>query len=342
MPSNNFCTKCGARLNPQQRFCTTCGASVGAPAANDGGAGVPVAPAPTAAMPAAPAATAAMPVVPAQPPVLNAPNAVPQYIGSAGQTVPTTAKPRKSKKTAIVITTLAVLAVAAVTMVVLFCTGALSFNDTGAKEADSAPTTAVQESPAASGETAEPATTDAEAPAASPESEASQAPAEGQAAEAATEAAPEAEPSREEAALYDKLTVLYDELGGFDQRISAAASDFNNFYASDDYALRAEYSADADALLYAIQEQYGELLGTNVPLNSVNAESYQALDTCYSDCVNRISVITEAWNISLSYDDPSYYRDEILEPIARDNDGTTNRYYADFQKTYPLAKPVKP
>ena len=74
----------------------------------------------------------------------------------------------------------------------------------------------------------------------------------------------------------------------------------------------------------------------------MNEVSYANLVRCYEDCIKRISVIVEAWDISLSFSDPASHKDEILAPIMRDADGGSNRYYEDFRELYPYAKPVKP
>ncbi|MEC4176308.1 hypothetical protein VJ918_06145 [Adlercreutzia sp. R21] len=160
---------------------------------------------------------------------------------------------------------------------------------------------------------------------------------------ATTESAQSEPPTdRAEAVVYDKLLVLYDDLGAFDQRISEAAQQFNENYLSLDYEARARYATEAEALLDDIYSSYNDLYSTTISPQSPNAVAYEALDTCYEDCVQRISVISEAWTISLSYEDPSAYRDEILAPIMRDNVNGSNLYYTEFQETYPLAEPVAP
>ena len=142
--------------------------------------------------------------------------------------------------------------------------------------------------------------------------------------------------------LYDELAAFYEDLNMYNDKISEAATEFNNTYASNNYHTRQKNAANVNRLMGDLQETYDRLLSVKVPVSSINADTYSAMETCYYDCTKRISVISEAWDISLMYEEPKYFKDEILEPISRDNDGSTNRYYAEFKSTFPDAKPVKP
>ena len=66
-------------------------------------------------------------------------------------------------------------------------------------------------------------------------------------------------------------------------------------------------------------------------------------NSLYDDLDHRIDAICDAWEISLKYSKPEDHKDEIVAPLARDNEpGTSsNKYRLDFEDRYPGAKPVE-
>lgn len=232
-------------------------------------------------------------------------------VASQRVTMAPSQQPKKSSAGKVVaIVVLSVIAVAAIAVGVLFATGVLGGGSQGEVQEQQAEDQTEQAQPTA--------------PAPS----------------ARTTYSPGA--SREEIMLYERLVSFYDELDSYDKTISEDAERFNANCTNDDYSMRSHFASDARENSYEIEHSYSELMALNVPRNSVNANSYNEMLTCYSDCLARIGVIVDAWDISLSTYNPSAYKDEILAPIKRDNDGNGNRYYIDFKNRYPNAKPVMP
>lgn len=148
--------------------------------------------------------------------------------------------------------------------------------------------------------------------------------------------------TRAEISFYEQLLGYYDALGEYDKRIAEAAESFNANYANADYSTRQSLFNQADSLYYELQSAAAGLSGIAAPSPSVNDSKFAEIQACYSDCINRTAVICDAWNVSLSYQDPAAHKEEILEPIRRDSNGSDNRYYLDFKSRYPNAKPVLP
>ena len=137
---------------------------------------------------------------------------------------------------------------------------------------------------------------------------------------------------------YQNLTRYYDALADYDSRIAACATDFNNNYALESYSDRRAYLSTAQTLSNELASSISSLSATSVSSNYAGTKS--EIQTCYSDCKNRIDVIIEAWNISLKYSVPKNHKDAIIAPIKRDNDGQNNRYYTDFNNRYPNCCPT--
>ena len=137
---------------------------------------------------------------------------------------------------------------------------------------------------------------------------------------------------------YQNLTRYYDALADYDSRIAACATDFNNNYALESYSDRRAYLSTAQTLSSELSSSISSLSATSVSSNYAGTKS--EIQTCYSDCKNRIDVIIEAWNISLKYSVPKNHKDTIIAPIKRDSDGQNNRYYTDFNNRYPNCCPT--
>ncbi|MEE0705672.1 MAG: zinc-ribbon domain-containing protein [Adlercreutzia sp.] len=349
MSDQKYCVKCGAPLQPGQKFCSTCGAAVETPVVTSSADG-PIDAAATAAFapssapsvhpaslpqdPAAQLHTPTPPTVTAQMP----PVAPSTAVASASTPTQTSSARQKSGTSGVVIAILAVLAVAGIALAVLFGTGVLKVGGNTETPAPEPQTETVQENTPDTQEEQKAESGDAE------KGEAASTPNETTAPEepSATEDPAKEEEDRAEKALYDKLVGYYETLGDYDKEISQAAESFNNNFKKESYSVRYDCSEKASRLLSRVQATEDELMRLSVPSSSANEKSYQDMLTCYYDCVNRISVISEAWEISLQYDFPEMWEEEILAPISRDNDGSSNRYYTEFKNTYPSAKPVKP
>ena len=300
-----FCTSCGAPLEPGQKFCTSCGSRV---------------PDSTASAQAKPGDTAPMRPVgaaPSQPSDADVTKAIPVADVQARQYLQTPSADKgpapsgggSSKKILIVV--IAVLAVVVCVLVgVLF--GFASNNGSQAAPSDSA---------------SEQAASSDSAPSASSSDHASK-------SDSASSSA-----SSDEKELYSTLSSYYDRLGSYDSAISDAAKSFNANYMSKSTSSRSSYASSASSLQDDIANDYSSLKSLNVPSGSRYASCYSAMLTCYYDCTQRIGVIVEAWGNSLKYSDPTGHSDEICAPLSRDKSGNSNKYYTEFNQTYPSAKP---
>lgn len=314
-----FCTSCGRPLNNGQQFCTNCGAKVeDANAQSDPTAPIPLntgSISPTLQEPS-----------PAFQPSQTAPLTPTPLVVSA---------PAKTKKWPFILIAVAAIALIGVLFSVISCNRLFFFSDTTSDDgvAESAPSALPEEKNDQEKDLPDLEQEEAEKESTAPsEAELEEARKEREAAEALAQ----------EQEVYQQLDEYYAALANYDERIAQAAVTFNNNYLSDDWQLREAYSEEADNLFDEIAETSEGLAVLDVPATSINADSWNNMITCYDDCLCRIAVICEAWSNSLYYDPPADYKDEILEPITRDSDGTTNIYLADFNEKFPLARPLEP
>ena len=143
--------------------------------------------------------------------------------------------------------------------------------------------------------------------------------------------------------LYRRLSEYYDLLEDLDSQVRACAQAFNGSYLEEDRTTRQNLADVAERTEETIEQYYDIVEDLDVPMSSKNYHSWKDIIALYDDLDHRIDAICDAWEISLKYAKPSNHKDEIVAPLARDNEpGTSsNKYRLDFEDRYPSAKPVE-
>ena len=143
--------------------------------------------------------------------------------------------------------------------------------------------------------------------------------------------------------LYRRLSEYYDLLEDLDSQVRACAQAFNGSYLEEDRTTRQNLADVAERTEETIEQYYDIVEDLDVPMSSKNYHSWKDIIALYDDLDHRIDAICDAWEISLKYAKPSDHKDEIVAPLARDNEpGTSsNKYRLDFEDRYPGAKPVE-
>lgn len=143
--------------------------------------------------------------------------------------------------------------------------------------------------------------------------------------------------------LYRHLSEYYDQLEDLDSQVRACAQAFNGGYLEEDRTARQNLADVAERTEDTIEQYYDIVEDLDVPMSSKNYSSWKDIVALYDDLDNRIDAICDAWEISLKYAKPADHKDEIVAPLARDNEPGTNsnKYRQDFEDRYPGAKPVE-
>ena len=143
--------------------------------------------------------------------------------------------------------------------------------------------------------------------------------------------------------LYRRLSEYYDLLEDLDSQVRACAQAFNGSYLEEDRTTRQNLADVAERTEDTIEQYYDIVEDLDVPMSSKNYSSWKDIVALYDDLDNRIDAICDAWEISLKYAKPADHKDEIVTPLARDNEPGTNsnKYRQDFEDRYPGAKPVE-
>ena len=143
--------------------------------------------------------------------------------------------------------------------------------------------------------------------------------------------------------LYRRLSEYYDLLEDLDSQVRACAQAFNDSYLEEDRTARQNLADVAERTEDTIEQYYDIVEDLDVPMSSKNYSSWKDIVALYDDLDHRIDAICDAWEISLKYAKPADHKDEIVAPLARDNEPGTNsnKYRQDFEDRYPGAKPVE-
>lgn len=143
--------------------------------------------------------------------------------------------------------------------------------------------------------------------------------------------------------LYRRLSEYYDLLEDLDNQVRACAQAFNGSYLEEDRTTRQNLADVAERTEDTIEQYYDIVEDLDVPMSSKNYSSWKDIVALYDDLDNRIDAICDAWEISLKYAKPADHKDEIVAPLAGDNEPGTNsnKYRQDFEDRYPGAKPVE-
>lgn len=143
--------------------------------------------------------------------------------------------------------------------------------------------------------------------------------------------------------LYRRLSEYYDLLEDLDNQVRACAQAFNGSYLEENRTTRQNLADVAERTEDTIEQYYDIVEDLDVPTSSKNYSSWKDIIALYDDLDHRIDAICDAWEISLKYAKPADHKDEIVAPLARDNEpGTSSsKYRLDFEDRYPGAKPVE-
>ena len=143
--------------------------------------------------------------------------------------------------------------------------------------------------------------------------------------------------------LYRRLSEYYDLLEDLDSQVRACAQAFNGSYLEEDRTARQNLADVAERTEDTIEQYYDIVEDLDVPTSSKNYSSWKDIVALYDDLDHRIDAICDAWEISLKYAKPADHKDEIVAPLAGDNEpgNNNNKYRQDFEDRYPGAKPVE-
>ena len=141
------------------------------------------------------------------------------------------------------------------------------------------------------------------------------------------------------------LSYAYANLASLRSEVDEAVDDLEGYYRVSSSETRGSYADKCVSLIDEITQERSELSSSRekaqISADSELYDKYQKVDELYGYLLDRLSAISQCWEVSLSFDDPKKHDSEILAPLKTDLKGGNSVSEAAFDKLYPEADPSK-
>lgn len=159
------------------------------------------------------------------------------------------------------------------------------------------------------------------------------------------DAASSTEQSYSEGDFSSDLSYAYANLASMRTEVDGAVDDLEGYYRVSSSETRGSYADKCASLIDEITQERSELSSlrekAQISPGSELYGKYQKVDELYGYLLDRLSAISQCWEVSLSFDNPKKHDSEILAPLKTDLKGGNSVSEAAFDKLYPEADPSK-
>ena len=115
-----------------------------------------------------------------------------------------------------------------------------------------------------------------------------------------------------EAEIFNSLDAAYGKLSVYDERIATCVEEFNANFLANSMDARTASKEFADKVLSDLQEDLKGLEAMHIPQQSAYAEQAAAVVELYECQIGRVSAMTNAWALDVTFGKPSEHKDESL------------------------------
>lgn len=140
---------------------------------------------------------------------------------------------------------------------------------------------------------------------------------------------------------YDALSSAYGDLTDYNDQVASCVDDFNRYYVSSNKTNRQNAYDTANALLTELQSRQADLQALQFADGSGYASQRDSIAELYGYEAGRVQTLIDAWQVSLKYDMPSEHESEILAVLSESYSRGTNTDLENYNELYPNARPVK-
>lgn len=151
--------------------------------------------------------------------------------------------------------------------------------------------------------------------------------------------------AQREADLFTSLEHSYTNLGSYRNSVDSIVQNFEGYFGVVNRDTRSQYRQECTDLITEVTSDRDRLTQAfneaGVSEDSSYGQSYSVLMELYGYILDRLNVIQECWDVSLTYDDPRSYYDEILAPLMSDLEGGSSVSMEAFDNLYPNSKPTQ-
>lgn len=141
------------------------------------------------------------------------------------------------------------------------------------------------------------------------------------------------------------LTYAYTNLASLRTDVDDAVEDLEGYYRVSSSETRGKYADKCASLIDGMTQERSDLSSlrekAQISSDSELYVKYQKIDELYGYLLDRLSVISQCWELSLGFDNPKKHDSEILAPLKADLKGGNSISEAAFDRLYPEADPSK-
>lgn len=141
-----------------------------------------------------------------------------------------------------------------------------------------------------------------------------------------------------EAEIFNSLDAAYGKLSVYDDRIATCVEEFNANFLANSMDARTASKEFADKVLSDLQEDLEGLEAMHIPQQSAYAEQAKDVVELYECQIGRVSAMTNAWALDVTFEKPSAHKDEILAVYTQ---GNAKEHLVRFDELYDASKPSK-
>lgn len=142
---------------------------------------------------------------------------------------------------------------------------------------------------------------------------------------------------------FTELKQAYKGLALSRTEVDGAVEDLEGYFLVVNRDTRQGHADDCKALIDDLTAERADLAdlakGEAVSVDAELQGKWKKVDALYGYLLDRLDVISQCWEKSLSYDDPRDYSSEILSPLKDDLEQGSSVSEAKFDAAYPKADP---
>ncbi|MDO5043355.1 MAG: zinc ribbon domain-containing protein [Slackia sp.] len=151
-------------------------------------------------------------------------------------------------------------------------------------------------------------------------------------------AASKPEPKLTDTEIFNSLDAAYEKLDVYDERIATCVEEFNANFLANSMEVRAASKDFADKVLTDLENDVKGLESMEIPDESAYAQQVEDVLVLYECQIGRVSAMTNAWALDVTFEKPSEHKDEIL---ACYTEGNAKTHLARYDELHASAKPTK-
>lgn len=147
-----------------------------------------------------------------------------------------------------------------------------------------------------------------------------------------------------EGQIFDEVDAAYGKLSVYEERIGGEGGlveDFNASFLANSMDARTSAKATADKVLDDLKKDLEAIESIEIPAESAYGGQRDSVAKLYEYQIGRVSALTEAWALDVTFEKPSEHKEEILAVYTEKSSDGSRKYLSMYDELYETAKPTE-